>query len=206
MSHFRKAIGAAVLLNTVIAIGEAVAGAQSHSLSLLVDSAHNFSDELALVCLYLAFHLSEGLGRQSQRSANILNSLGLVILSGFVIAGGIARLLHPVPVLTVVPILAGLAAAAANYGVARLLREAASHSATVRLAYIHNLGDVWVSLAPVVAGALILVTGRNEADAVVAIGVGVWLMISTVYEVRGSANELLWPERIACVHPSTDHA
>jgi cation diffusion facilitator family transporter len=206
MSHYRKAIGAAVLLNTVIAVGEALAGAQAHSLSLLVDSAHNFSDELALVCLYLAFRLPEGLSRQSQRSANVLNSLGLVVVSGFVIVGGVARFLHPVPVDSTVPILTGLVAAAANYGVARLLREPANHSATVRLAYLHNLGDVWVSLAPVAAGVLVLTTGRNEADAVVAIAVGIWLIVSTIFEVRSSADELLWPAEITCVHSSTEHS
>jgi cation efflux family protein len=80
MSHFRRAVGAAATLNTVITVGEAAAGLYSHSLSLLLDSAHNFSDELALVCLYLAFFLPPYLGRQSQRTANVLNSLGLIIL------------------------------------------------------------------------------------------------------------------------------
>ncbi|MGH8581385.1 MAG: cation transporter [Gammaproteobacteria bacterium] len=206
MSHLRKAVGAAVALNTVIAVGEAIAGVQAHSLSLLLDSAHNFSDELALVCLFLAFYLPDYLGRQSQRTANVLNSLGLVVLSGFVIVQAVMRLMHPVPVQSLIPVLSGLAAAAANYGVARLLREAASHNAAARLAYLHNLGDVWVSLAPVAAGVLIAVSGRNEADAVVALAIGAWLTISTVREVRSSTDELLWPERIECIHAPAEHA
>jgi cation diffusion facilitator family transporter len=206
MSHFRRAVGTAVVLNTVIAVGEAVAGVGSHSLSLILDSAHNFSDELALVCLFLAFYLPDYLGRQSQRMASVLNSLGLIVLSGVIIAQAFIRLRHPVPVNSLVPILSGLAAALANYGVARLLREAASHNASVRLTYLHNLGDVWISLAPVVAGALVLLTGRNEADALVALCIGVWLAVSTIREVRSSADELLWPDRIECNHASTEHA
>jgi len=205
VSHFRKAVGGAVALNTAIAVGEAIAGVQSHSLSLLVDSAHNFSDELALLCLYLAFFLPVYLGRQSQRTTNVLNSLGLVVLSASIIIEAVLRLRHPAPVVSLVPIATGLAAAAANYAVARLLHEAADHNATARLAYLHNLGDVWVSLAPVVAGVLVAVTGHNEADALVALGVGIWLAVSTLREVRTSANELLWPAHIECNHVS-EHA
>jgi Co/Zn/Cd efflux system component len=98
MSHFRRAIGVAVVLNTVIAVGEAVAGIRSQSLSLLLDSAHNFSDELALVCLFLAFFLPDYLGRQSQRTANVLNSLGLIVLSGVIIIQAVMRFKYPVPV------------------------------------------------------------------------------------------------------------
>jgi cobalt-zinc-cadmium efflux system protein len=58
-------------------------------------------------------------------------------------------MLNPVPVQGAVPIVVGLAAAAANWGVARLLLEPSRKNAAIRLAYLHNLGDVWVSLAPV---------------------------------------------------------
>jgi len=59
MSHLRRAVGGALALNTAIAAGEVIAGIQSHSLSLLLDSAHNLSDELALACLFLAFFLPD---------------------------------------------------------------------------------------------------------------------------------------------------
>ncbi|MBI3561126.1 MAG: cation transporter [Gammaproteobacteria bacterium] len=207
MAHFQRAVGAAVILNTVIVVGEAVAGLHANSLSLLVDSVHNFSDELALLCLYLAFFLPAYLGRQSQRVANVLNSLGLITLCGVAIAQAVVRFQHPPQVSGVIPMLAGFAAAAANYGVARLLREMASYNATARLAYLHNKGDVVVSLAPVLAGALVFLTGRNQADVLVAVSVAAWLAFSTAREVRTSANELLWPEHVECLHPvpSVDH-
>ena len=49
MAHYRKLLGAAVGLNTAIVVGEAVAGWHAKSLSLLMDSIHNLSDEMALV-------------------------------------------------------------------------------------------------------------------------------------------------------------
>jgi len=55
---------------------EAIAGFKAGSLSLVMDSVHNFSDELALVFLYLAFVLPQGLSRNLVRSANLFSSVG----------------------------------------------------------------------------------------------------------------------------------
>src|SRR5438093_4919257 len=82
MAHYRKPIAAAVALNTAIFVVEAVAGLQANSLSLIMDSVHNLSDEMALVFIYLAFILSQGVSRNLLRTANIFNSIGLVAVSG----------------------------------------------------------------------------------------------------------------------------
>ena len=147
MSHHRRAVGAAVLLNTAISGGEAIAGYYANSLSLLTDSVHNLSDELALAALWLAFIVSHGPSRALLRFANIFNSVGLIAVSGVLLWQAAERFLHPSPCWEVVPIIAGLGAAAANWGVARLLLAPGEHNAAIRLAYVHNLGDVWVSLA-----------------------------------------------------------
>src|SRR5204863_207611 len=103
------------------------------------------------------------------------------------------RVLNPVPVQGVVPIVVGVAAAAANWGVARLLLEPGRQNAAIRLAYIHNLGDVWVSLAPVAAGALLLLTGYSLFDPLIAAAVALWIIATTAREVLGSHDELMWP-------------
>jgi cobalt-zinc-cadmium efflux system protein len=200
VAHFRRQLGAALLLNTAICGVEASAGAASHSLSLLVDGIHNCSDELALACLYAAFFLPGYLGRHSQRLANGLNSLGLIALSGVMIWQGAERLFHPAPVFALIPICTGLVAAVANYGVARLLRGPATENACARLAYLHNRADVLVSLAPVLAGAGVALSGRAQFDAVVALAAAVWLAATTAHEVRTSMDDLLWPEQITCGH------
>lgn len=200
MSHHRRAVGNAVLLNTAISAVEAVAGFEAHSLSLLTDSVHNLSDELALVALWLAFFVARGPSRTLLRTANIFNSVGLIAVSAVLLWQTVERFLHPVPVQGVVPIVVGLSAAAANWGVARLLRAPGEHNAAIRLAYVHNLGDVWVSLAPVVAGVLLVATGWPIFDPIVAALVAVWFMTSTGREVIASGDELIWPDRIVCCH------
>ena len=47
MAHYRKPLVAAVALNSAIFVVEAVAGLQAQSLSLVMDSIHNLSDEMA---------------------------------------------------------------------------------------------------------------------------------------------------------------
>jgi len=203
MAHYRRTVGAATLLNTAISVGEACAALYSGSLSLLVDSVHNLSDELALICLYLAFFLPGYLGRQSQRTANFLNSGGLIAISVGLVWEAIERLFHPAPVRGLVPIITGLVAAAANWGVARLLRDPARRNAAVRLAYFHNRGDVGVSVAPVAAGLLIAFTSRSLFDPLVGLTVALWLIVSTVRELRLSSGGLLWPDQMSCGHERT---
>jgi Cation efflux family len=147
MAHYRKPLAAAAALNTAIFVVEAVAGFQADSLSLVMDSVHNLSDEMALVFLYLAFVLPHGISRHLLRSANLFNSVGLVLVSGLLLWQAVERILHPAPVVGSVAIVIGLLAAA-NWGVARLLLAPSRNNAAIRLAYIHNIGDVYLSLAP----------------------------------------------------------
>jgi cobalt-zinc-cadmium efflux system protein len=203
MAHYRKPLAAAVALNSAIFVVEAIAGFQADSLSLIMDSIHNLSDEMALIFLYLAFVLPQGVSRHLLRSANVFNSVGLVGISGLLLWQAVERILHPTPVAGSVAIVVGLAAAAANWGVARLLLAPSRNNAAIRLAYIHNVGDVYVSLAPVAAGVLVTLTGYSVFDPVIAGGIAVWIIVSTAREVFGSHEELIWPEKIVCGH--ADH-
>ncbi len=201
MAHFRRPLAAAAVLNGAIFGVEALAGYQANSLSLLMDSVHNLSDQAALVFLYLALVLPLGVSRTLLRSANLFNSAGLVAVSLLLLWQAAEHIFAPAPVASAVPIVVGLAAAAGNWGVARLLRDPARNNAAVRLAYLHNLGDMWVSLAPVLAGILVATTGHAVFDPLVAGAVAVWMIVTTSREVANSREELIWPERLECGHP-----
>jgi cobalt-zinc-cadmium efflux system protein len=204
MAHHRKALAAAVAVNTAIVAVELAAGWQAGSLSLAMDGVHNLSDELALVLLYLAFVMPQGLSRNLLRSANLFNSLGLVAVSALVLWQVVERILHPLPVLSWVPVVVGLGAALANWAIARLLWQPSRHNAAIRLAYLHNLGDAFASLAPVLAGVLVSVSGHAFFDPLVAGGIAAWIIVSTVREVVGSRDELIWPRKIECGHAEAE--
>jgi Co/Zn/Cd efflux system component len=200
VAHHRKAVAAAVAVNAAIVAVELAAGWQAGSLSLAMDGVHNLSDELALVLLYLAFVLPQGLSRNLLRSANLFNSLGLLAVSGLVLWQAVERLLQPVPVLGWVAVVVGLGAALANWAIARLLWQPSRRNAAIRLAYLHNLGDAFASLAPVLAGVLVSVSGSPFFDPLVAGGIAVWIIVSTLREVLVSRDELISPEKLVCGH------
>jgi cobalt-zinc-cadmium efflux system protein len=200
MAHVRKPLATASILNAVIFIGEGIAGYRAESMSLMMDAIHNFSDELALVCLYLAYVLTVKLSKNLQRFANVLNSIGLIFISALLVVQAIHRLLHPVPILAFFPAIAGLLAALGNWSVARVLRNVRHQNAAIRLAYVHNLGDTYVSLAPVLAGILVELTGRPEFDPLIGIGIAFWFIWSTMNEFRTNGEQLLWPEDAICKH------
>src|SRR5713226_7524973 len=204
MAHYRRPLAAAAVLNTAIFVVEAVAGFKADSLSLIMDSVHNLSDEMALVFLYLAFVLPHGVSRHLLRTANVFNSVGLVLVSGLLLWQAAERILHPAPVVGSIAIVVGLLAAAANWGVARLLLAPSRNNAAIRLAYIHNIGDVYVSLAPVAAGLLVSLTGYSFFDPLIAGGIALWIIGSTLREVVESHEELIWPEKIVCGHSDHD--
>ena len=206
MAHYRKPLVAAAALNTAIFVVEAVAGFKADSLSLIMDSVHNLSDEMALVFLYLAFVLPHGISRHLLRSANVFSSVGLVLVSALLLWQAVERIFHPAPVVGSVAIVVGLLAAAANWGVARLLLAPSRNNAAIRLAYIHNIGDVYVSLAPVDAGLLVSLTCYSIFDPLIAAAIAVWIIVSTVREVFASSEELIWPEKIVCGHSDHEEA
>lgn len=198
MAHICKPLGLAVVLNTAIFAFEVLGGFRSNSLALLMDGVHNFSDELALIFLWLAYLLAVSMSRGFQRTANVLNSLGLVAISAVLVWQAVDRVFHPPVVIGWLPILAGLVAAAGNWGVARTLRSWRATSAPIRLAYLHNLGDTYISFAPVIAGLLVTAFNRPIFDPLLALAVGLWILVTTLRELRRSASQLLWPEEAIC--------
>ena len=203
MAHRRKPLATALALNTVVLGAELATGVGTGSLSLVVDSVHNLSDETALALLLLAYTLRKGLSGRLLQSANFFNSLGLIAISVVLVWESVTRLSTPVAVAGMGPVLAGLAGVLGNWGVTRALREASREDAAIHLAYVHNLGDILLSLAPVVAGALILATGRSVFDSIVAILIAAAIVATTVRELAVSGAELAWPANVVCGHGET---
>jgi cation diffusion facilitator family transporter len=201
MAHRRPPLVRALQLNTAVLVVEIVAGVGSNSFSLIMDGVHNLSDEVALVLLVLAYSLRAGLSGRLLRFANLFNSLGLLVICAFLVWRVAERLSHPVEVLGVVPILAGVIGAAGNWGVAKVLRAPSKEDVAIRLAYVHNLGDTLVSLIPVGAGILVFTSGRFLFDSLFALLIAVVVVTTTLQAVIGSHQELLWPENVSCGHP-----
>jgi cobalt-zinc-cadmium efflux system protein len=200
MAHRRRPLALALGLNSAVLVVEIVGGVQANSLSLIVDGIHNVSDEAALAFLVLAYTLRTGLSSRLLRTANLFNSLGLLAISVFLVWRVIERLSEPAPVLGVVPVVAGLLGALGNWGVARVLKVPSRDDVAIRLAYVHNLGDTLLSLAPVLAGCLVLLTGRSFFDPAIALGIALVIVVTAVRSIAPAHQELLWPATVVCGH------
>lgn len=172
------ALALAVFANLCVCLGELALGWQANSLAVVVDAVHNSADEVALVCLLIACrhaHRAPAL----RRFANLLNTLGIAVIAASIAALAVHRMFDAPAVVGELTIAAGLVAALGNTAVALALRKAAQGDAAIRLAYLHNVGDVALCLATAGAGAAILLTGRFWIDAVLAFAVAGGLLYTT---------------------------
>jgi len=204
VAHRRKPLTIALALNTGALVVEIGAGIPARSASLVMDGVHNVSDEFALGLLVVAYSIRVGLSGRFLRSANLFNSVGLLAISGVLLWRVFERLHEPQMMVGIVPVIAGLVAAVANWGVARVLRAPAAEDKAIRLAYVHNLGDTIVSLAPVLAGGLTLATGSPLADPLMALAIAGTIIVPTLQTLVGSHQDLIWPDNVTCGHQEAD--
>jgi cobalt-zinc-cadmium efflux system protein len=178
---------------------EVVAGVVAGSLALLSDAAHMVTDAgalgLALVAAGLAARPARGaftfgLGRAEVLSAQI-NGAALLVLAGVLAVSAIGRFSDPPDVEGAIVVVVGAAGAVVNVGAAWALSRSERRSLNVEGARAHVLADLFGSIASVVAGALILLTGWRLADPVAALAVVALMLRSGWRLLRDSARVLL---------------
>lgn len=173
---------AGVVINLAIFAVQIVGGLLANSLGLLSDAAHNLSDVASLLLSYGANRV----GKQpptptrtfAYRRVEILvaffNAAALIAVAAFVAFEGILRLLRPVEVGGATVMLVAGIGMLANTGAAWLLKG--HDDLNARSAFLHLVVDAVTSLGVVVSGFLVWALHFNAADAIVSIGLSVWMM------------------------------
>ena len=188
------------LAATAIFVGvEVFAGIQAHSLALLSDAAHNFTDALALLLALVGLYLQSkpadefktyGYHRASVLSA-FVNALTLIALSGWILYESVLRLRHPQAVNEWVMIAVATLGLLMNGGIVLALRAASRNDLNIRSAFIHMLGDALGSVAIVGGAFAIRYTGWQQVDSILSILIAI-LIVWTAWDiVRESLNILL---------------
>jgi cobalt-zinc-cadmium efflux system protein len=184
---------------TIFVVIELVAGFQAHSLALLSDAGHNFTDALALGLAWAGVYLQAkpadetktfGYHRAGVLSA-FVNALTLVVLSIWIFYEAVLRLRHPEVVHeTTMLIVAGLGLAL-NGGIMLALKAASRNDINIRSAFVHMLGDALGSVA-IIAGAIVIrYTGWVQVDPILSIVIAL-LIVWTAWDIiRESLNILL---------------
>jgi cobalt-zinc-cadmium efflux system protein len=178
---------------------EVFAGFQAHSLALISDAGHNFTDGLALLLAWIGVYLDSkpadetktyGYHRAGVLTA-FINALTLVLLSGWIFYESALRLRDPQPVHT--GIMMGIAALGLilNGGITWVLRQASRHDINIRAAFLHMFGDALGSAA-IIAGAIVIrYTGWYQVDSALSILIGILIVWTAWGIIREALNILL---------------
>jgi cobalt-zinc-cadmium efflux system protein len=188
------------LVITVVFVGiEVVAGLRSHSLALLSDAGHNFTDALALFLAWFGFYLQSkpadqiktyGYHRAGVLSA-FINALTLLALSAWIFYEGVTRLRQPEAVQENIMIGVAALGLLMNGGIMLSLRSDSKHDINVRSAFIHMLGDAVGSAAIIIGAIVIHYTGWVQVDPVLSMLIAILILWTAWDIIRESLNILL---------------
>jgi cobalt-zinc-cadmium efflux system protein len=193
------AFGIGIALNLGFVIVELVFGGVAHSLALVGDAAHNFSDVFALILAGVAsilvrrratLHYTYGFRRTSILAA-LANAVLLLIVTGGIGWEAIRRLAEPNPVGGGTVVAVAIVGIFINGTTALLFMRGHQHDLNVRGAFLHMASDALVSLGVVIAGAAILVTGWTWLDPVVSLLLSTFILYSTWGLLRESLDMAL---------------
>lgn len=198
-SSYNRLFALGVFLNISYVAVEAGCGFAVDSLALLADAGHNLSDVFSLLLAWGAVLLAarSPTPRRSYgyRRITIMAALvsAMLLLATIVAIAwkAVVRLQDPLPADgEIMMIVAGLGVLI-NAATALLFLRDSKHDLNMRGAYLHMVADAAVSLAVVVAGGLILVTGWLWLDPLISLLVVFVLLIATWDLLRESTNLLL---------------
>ena len=184
---FGGAFAIGIALNLAFVVVEAVYGLVAGSMALLADAGHNLSDVLGLILAWAGASLvkrrpnarfSYGLKKSSILAA-LLNALLLLVATGAIIAEAIRRLANPVA--TDGGLIMGVAAVGilVNGATAWLFARGRHHDINIRGAFLHMVADAAVSVGVVLAGLLILQTGKLWIDPATSLAVAAIILWGT---------------------------
>lgn len=197
--QIHRRLKAALILNTLVIVIEAIGGFYANSLGLLSDAVHNLIDEATLGLTFYAYHMATQPAsgtwtfghHKVEALAAWVNAAALVLVTFFLMAEAVRRLLHPQAVQGMAMMTVAAAASLGNLGVALTLRPSAGENLNIKTAYLHNLGDAAISLSPVVGGLLIATVGWTAADPFIGFCIGAAILLGTRNILKESAGILL---------------
>ena len=178
---------------------EVAAGVVADSLALLSDAAHMLTDAAAVAVAVYAARLATrpaggrftfGLGRAEILSAQG-NGATLLVLAGVIAVESVRRLWSPPDVDGALVLVVGLVGACANISAAAALGRAERRSLNVEGARAHVLTDLYASLGAAAAGAVVMLTGFDRADAIASLAVAALMLRSGWLLLRASGRVLL---------------
>ncbi len=195
----RRALLIAAGLTAGFMLVEAAGGLITGSLALLADAGHMLSDSFSLLLALGAVSLAarpatarRSFGyKRAEILAALVNGILLVLVSIWVVIEAISRLGDPVEILGGEMLVIAVIGLGANLIAGYVLYQASGDSLNVKAALRHVLADVAGSVGVIVAAGIILMTGWEQADAIVSILISILIAASAWSILRESVDVLL---------------
>jgi len=164
---------------------EVLGGYFSGSLALLADAGHVFIDVAAIlvsivVAEFVRCNFREPKVRRWGFAINITLLAGIATMIGY---EAIERLKHPQEVVSWIMLSVATIGGLGNYLQHRLL-HGSGDSSTSRVLSLHVLSDMMMSVAVVIAGIAIWITGKSWIDAAVSFALALWIATQIVALIR----------------------
>lgn len=194
----KQTLRLAFFLTMLILVAELTGGFFANSLALLSDAGHVVTDIFALGLAWFAT-------AQAERPANarktfgyhrvgilaaFANAVTLIAIALVIILEAIQRFQHPEPVQPLIMFLSAGIGIAVNLFIGFGLHKE-SYNLNVRAATLHVFGDVGASVAVIVAGIIILLTGWTIADPILSVGIAVLIGIGAWRILRETIDILM---------------
>jgi cobalt-zinc-cadmium efflux system protein len=187
----------ALLISASFMLAEVVGGIISGSLALLADAGHMLTDAAALGLSWHAFRVSRRPAtvkhsyghHRFQVLAALVNGATLIGIAVWIGIEAVQRLFAPVEILGGTMLVIALLGLAANVAAFAILHGGTRENINVRGAALHVLGDLLGSVAAIVAGGVILLTGWTPIDPILSTFVALlivrsaWALISRSWHV-----------------------
>lgn len=194
-----KILYISLVATLVFTLLEVIAGFRSHSLALLSDAGHNFTDALALILAAVGFYLQNkpanktktyGYGRAGVITA-FLNAATLIVISLVIIWEAVVRLIHPQVPDAQTMVWVAATGLILNTGIAVALGRGHGHDINIKAAVVHMIGDAVGAVAIVLGAIAIRYTGLTYIDPLLSILLGLFIVYTAWDITRESVNILL---------------
>lgn len=196
-----RALALALAITAGYTAVEVVAGVLTGSLALLADAVHMVSDNVSLAIGLVAMGLARRPAtarrtygyKRAEVLAALANGVLLVALAAWIFYEAIRRLGDPPEVVGGWMLAVGVVGIGVNLAAGAILFRDRGRgvSLNVEAAFRHVVADLLGSVGVVVAGAVIVLTGWVEADALVSIVIGLLVLASSWTILRDSTSILL---------------
>ena len=194
-----RRMGVAAVLTGLFMGAEVAGGIVSGSLTLLADAGHMLTDFASLALAWFGFRLTRrsadwrrtyGFDRFQVLIA-FANGIALFAIAAWIVYEAVERLSSPRPVEAGIMVVVAVLGLLVNIAAFALLHGADRENLNVKGAAIHVLGDLLGSVAALVAGTVILLTGWTPIDPLLSILVAAIIVRSGWKVVEASGHILL---------------